>query len=64
MNGKPGVHEHGSQNVIEERVKRSHQGTMSFGEVVAKLMEWCVETYRTTGGARTSTPCHRARQSR
>jgi hypothetical protein len=39
MNGKPGSHEHRCQNVIEECVRRSHQGTISFGEVVAKLMD-------------------------
>ena len=34
-----------TRNVIEECVRRSHQGTISFAEVVAKLMEIGVETY-------------------
>ncbi|WP_210254900.1 DUF1398 family protein [Methylocapsa sp. S129] len=34
-----------ARTVIEECVKRSHQGTISFGEVVGKLMQVGVETY-------------------
>ena len=34
-----------AKSAIEECVRRSHQGTISFGEVVGKLMEVGVETY-------------------
>lgn len=34
-----------TKSVIEECVKRSHEGTISFGEVVGQLMEVGVETY-------------------